>query len=164
MKNSTLVKVFIAFVIICMPVSVFSQDIYPVTVGKDQITYRVGTSAEYTRMLPTALPGYIILIRPTFDLFPGMSDPEIESELIAVLDEFNISEASTREKTFFLQNLAHLVLLDIDNVSTWDKDYGEALESLIADNKYSARAILVRQLIDDYRQLYLPSVQKKEQQ
>jgi len=162
MKHSTLLKLILGIVIICLSTSTYSQDIYPVTVGKDEITYRVGTSSEYTRMLPAALPGYVVLIRPPFDLFPGMSDPEIESGLIAALDDFKVKEASARDKSFFLQNLAHLTLLNIDNVKKWQKDYGEILQSLTTDNNYSAQALRVQQLIDDYIQHYLSTARKKE--
>jgi hypothetical protein len=107
-------------------------------------------------MLPTALPGYIILIRPTFDLFPGMSDPEIKSELIAALNDFNVMDASTRNKSFFIQNLAHLVLLDIDNVKKWKNDYENELQSLKSDTKFIEKTTRVEILIDDYIKYYLP--------
>jgi hypothetical protein len=140
----------------------YSQDIYPVTVEKDRIIYQIGTPGEFVRILPVALPEYVVLIRPIFDLFPGMSDPEIKAELIAALNNFKSKGATARQKTFFLQNLAHLVLMDIDNVEKWKKDYGEGLKSLCADQKFTDRAIRVQQLINDYIRYYLPAIQMKK--
>ncbi len=163
MIQSKIETLILVIVIAWLPFSGFAQDIYPVTFAKDQITYRIGTPAEYPRTLPAALPGYVVLIRPPFDLFPCMSDPEIKTELIAALNSFNSKKATARDKTFFLQNLAHLVLLDIDNVKIWEKDYGEELQSLVTENKFSGRATTVKQLIDDYIEHYLPSVQTKNE-
>ncbi len=151
-----------AIFIIWQSFSGYSQDIYPVTVEKDRIIYQFGTTGEYVRMLPAALPEYVVLIRPIFDLFPGMSDPEIKAGLIAALNNFKSKGATARQKTFFLQNLAHLVLMDIDNVEKWEKDYREGLIPLCADKKSAGKAMRVQQLIDDYIRHYLPAIQMKK--
>ncbi len=144
-----------AIFIIWQSFSGYSQDIYPVTIEKDRIVYQIGTPGQYIRMLPAALPEYVILIRPIFDLFPGMSDPEIKAGLIEALNNFKSKGATARQKTFFLQNLAHLIFMDIDNIEKWKNDYGEGLKTLCADKKITGKAMRVQQLIDDYTRYYL---------
>jgi len=163
MKKQTLIGLSVILLMCCLSKWSYSQEINPVTVGKDRITYRLGESDTYLRLLPAALPMYVDLIQMPFDLFPAWSDPEIKAELISTLNGYNPNEAGLNEKKFYLQNLAHLVLLDIDNVSKWKNDYGNSLESLCSDRRLADQATLVRKLINDYALLYLPAIQKKKQ-
>jgi hypothetical protein len=159
MKKQILRSVFITLLLCCTVQWATAQDIEPVSVGKDRITYQIGTSDAYLRLLPAALPQYVELIRMPFDLFPAMSDPEIKAELISVLDNFDPAKAGRDEIKHFLQNLTHLILLDIDNVEKWKSDYGEPLERLCKDRRFADSASRVSSLLDDYIKHYLPTMQ-----
>jgi len=143
-------------IIIIVSIRALSQDILPVVIEPDRIIYRIGTSMEYARMLPVALPDYVVLYRQQFDLFPGLSDPEIKKELIDALDHFNPETANLQEKVFFLQNLAHLVLLDINNVKRWKLNYEQSLNCVSKDNRLKQKTQRVSQLMADYIRFYLP--------
>lgn len=160
MKKQTILLLSLTLILCCKVQWGRSQDINPVTVGKDRITYRIGTSESYLRLLPAALPQYVDLIQMPFDLFPAMSDPEIKTELISTLDNFAPDQARTDDKNYFLQNLTHLILLDIDNVEKWNMNYGESLELLCSDHQFADRASRVRQLMDTYLKHYLPIMRK----
>jgi len=134
----------------------YAQDIEPAVIENNIITYRIGISEAYLRLLPVALPKYVNLICMPFDLFPALSDPEIKAELISILNTYDPDRATGEEKKHFLHNLNHLVLLDIDHVEKWKKDYGPALDALCTDHSLSDKAHIVKQLIDDYIHKYLP--------
>jgi hypothetical protein len=97
-----------------------------------------------------------------FDLFPALSDLEIKAELILVLNTFNPDHAGSDEKKNFLQNLTHLILMDIDHVEKWKRDYERPLDELCSDNGFSNKALLVKQLMNDYINNYLPYLQNSK--
>jgi len=97
-----------------------------------------------------------------FDLFPAMSDPEIKAELISTLNTYDPAKANAEEKKHFLQNLGHLILLDIDHVDKWKKDYEQPLNELCSENGLSDKAQIVKQLMDDYINKYLPCMRKSQ--
>lgn len=137
----------------------FSQDVRPVIIEKQEIIYQIGTSEKYIRTLPVALPTNVVLRRLQFDLFPALSDPEIKAELVKSLNDFTFETASTQQKDFFLQNLTHLVFLDINNVELWDKTYAYELHSISMERRFEQKSELVSKLIDDYIKLYLPAIE-----
>lgn len=156
MKKQILILLAAILLLSCTSQEIYSQDFEPVVIENNVISYRIGTSEAYLRQLPAALPGYVNLTTMPYDLFPAMSDPEIKAELISILNTFNPDLAKTDDKKYFLQNLVHLILLDIDHVEKWKKDYGHPLDELCSDQKFSNKALLVKQLMNDYIDKYLP--------
>ncbi len=162
MKKQIFILLAAILLLACKSEEGYSQDIEPVAIENNGITYRIGTSETYLRQLPAALPKYVILITMPFDLFPALSDPEIKAELISILNTFNPDQAGSDEKKHFLQNLTHLILMDIDHVEKWKRDYGQPLDALCSDNRFSNKALLVKQLMDDYINNYLPYLQSSK--
>lgn len=160
MKKQILILLAAIFLLCYKSQEGYSQDIEPVVIENNGITYRVGAAETYLRQLPVALPKYVNLLTIPYDLFPSLSDPEIKAELISILNTFNPDQAGSDEKKYFLQNLTHLILLDIDHVEKWKKDYEQPLDELCTDHRLSNKALLVKQLINDYMNKYLPNMQK----
>ena len=156
MKKQIFIRCAAILMLACTLLQGYTHDLEPVVIENNGITYRIGTSEAYLRQLPAALPKYVNLITMPFDLFPALSDPEIKAELISILKTYDPDQAGSDEKKYFLQNLTHLILLDIDHVEKWKQDYEQALDELCTDHRFSNKALLVKQLMNDYINKYLP--------
>ena len=162
MKKQIFIHCAAILMLACTLQQGYAQDIEPVVITDNAIIYRIGTSETYLRQLPAALPKYVNLISMPFDLFPAFSDPEIKSELISVLNTYDPNQATNVEKKYFLQNLTHLILLDIDHVEKWKQNYEQALDALCTDQRLLNKALMVKQLMNDYVDKYLPLMQERK--